>query len=723
MIQYNNFDFTILPAQEPGKYLIYVDSQTQGQITSSIALDRGSGEFNAWLETVDNRSIGQAQLKDFGVFLFEALFHGEVQQLWERSLGEVLQQPECGLRLRLRIEPRELAALPWEFLYSPTRQLFLATSSETPLTRYINMLEPIPKLMISGTARALVIIPSLWGLNVEAEKEVLQKAFAKIKQRITLDYLEGQVTPSRVRAALGEHEYHLVHYIGHGEFATGGPRLYLNDENGALLPLSDEQFGAFLTNHQFVKLIVLNACHGGKQDSNRALSGVAPLLVKRGLPAVVAMQHAITDDDAILFAQEFYGELCASTNSGLVDMAISRARNALWQESKNPHAFGTPVLFMRSDTGKLWDTSNEVVPTPSRVFPIKKLLIQALPAFVLIVVLIILALGTKTQEVNLEAFAENFSFRCAARGFLINSLPVETIHFTHFGTLAWRINECRSLPGQEIIFRRTATPADLAVLPHEQDYPSLQFTGKDLIIKEVEMQKGMMVHCNLTPDDGSIKLDLLQAAPSLALQLADMLEMTLQDCSMRLIDDTQTREFEISEGQRSYWIVVDSASALLKILGSKMQLTSSFLVPSASFQYQEKLLETDIRTDSISFTQIDFTRPGPISTLSKLIVTFPEMDNLQLKWDGPIVYLKHAVMQDFVLKYLQLEEQPRRFKIFLTGRSDELVVGVNTKFLKNIAPSTLRWLWSRQEIVLIISCLAWLIGAQLALWSFLKKAS
>jgi hypothetical protein len=32
-----------------------------------------------------------------------------------------------------------LAALPWKFLYSPERHLFLAASVETPLSRYLNL--------------------------------------------------------------------------------------------------------------------------------------------------------------------------------------------------------------------------------------------------------------------------------------------------------------------------------------------------------------------------------------------------------------------------------------------------------------------------------------------------------------------------------------------------------------------------------------------------------
>jgi hypothetical protein len=68
---------------------------------------------------------------------------GDIALLFNRALGETIGRDDLGLRLRLRINPPELAALPWEFLYSPERHLFLAASVETSLSRYRNLREPI----------------------------------------------------------------------------------------------------------------------------------------------------------------------------------------------------------------------------------------------------------------------------------------------------------------------------------------------------------------------------------------------------------------------------------------------------------------------------------------------------------------------------------------------------------------------------------------------------
>ena len=80
-----------------------------------------------------------------------------------------------------------------------------------------------------------------------------------------------------------------------------------------------------------------------------------------------------------------------------------------------------------------------------------------------------------------------------------------------------------------------------------------------------------------------------------------------------------------------------------------------------------------------------------------------------------LVYVKQADLRGFVLKHLKLASRAVGFKILLSGKSRKIEVGTNKNFLQNEMPSTLKWLWSQNEIVLIASCLAWLIGTQLAL--------
>ena len=73
-----------------------------------------------------------APLKAFGGKLYAAVFQNELRDILERSLS-LTQTQGVGMRLRLRLtDTPELAELPWEFLYDPRRNRFLAQSRRTP---------------------------------------------------------------------------------------------------------------------------------------------------------------------------------------------------------------------------------------------------------------------------------------------------------------------------------------------------------------------------------------------------------------------------------------------------------------------------------------------------------------------------------------------------------------------------------------------------------------
>ena len=81
-------------------------------------------------------------LKDFGGKLYGAVFQEELRDALQRSLS-LTRARGVGMRLRLRLaDTPELAELPWEFLYDPRRDRFLAQSRRTPLVRYLDLPDP-----------------------------------------------------------------------------------------------------------------------------------------------------------------------------------------------------------------------------------------------------------------------------------------------------------------------------------------------------------------------------------------------------------------------------------------------------------------------------------------------------------------------------------------------------------------------------------------------------
>jgi hypothetical protein len=329
---------------------------------SLTAVPSGSEPRNLSAAPFDREESPPLDLKALDTVLYHCLFVDDIALLFNRALGETIGRDDLGLRLRLRINPPELAALPWDFLYSPERLLFLAASVETPLSRYLNLPEPIRQLACPEKINLLVVIPQNSGLDTTAERQILEKVAVKLSNKIMVDFLAGEATSVAIRDALRQKDYHILHYAGHGAFKNEQAFIYLDHPEKMIEAMTAENFAQFFLDYPAMRLVFLNACQGATCSAHQALVGLAPQLVFRGVPAVVAMQVPIDNDDAILFATEFYAELCRASTAGQVEIATSIARKALLQEKPTRPAFGNSVLYLRAEDGKLWETQKTAPP-------------------------------------------------------------------------------------------------------------------------------------------------------------------------------------------------------------------------------------------------------------------------------------------------------------------------------------------------------------------------
>jgi hypothetical protein len=98
-----------------------------------------------------------------------------------------------------------------------------------------------------------------------------------------------------------------------------------------------------------VRMVFLGGCETGRRDGVNSWSGVAPALMRVGIPAAVAMQYAVFDDAAIAFARRFYVALSAGLS---LDEAVIAGRLAVLNRGcKDDVEWGVPVLYMRSGDG------------------------------------------------------------------------------------------------------------------------------------------------------------------------------------------------------------------------------------------------------------------------------------------------------------------------------------------------------------------------------------
>lgn len=360
-MQYNTFDLIITALGTTNQYEVCANSSTQGEGRDQMTLDRRAEPFAGLLKKLEDKTVSRDDLQSLGRALHQRMFFGQISEVFYGTLGETDHNDELGVRVRLRLPPA-LAVLPWEFLCTADGR-FLATSSETPISRYLEIAHPLKSLACPSQIRILAVIPKNSGLDIAGERRLLKKISAKLHGQIMVDFLEGAVTSAAIRKKLQENSYHVFHYAGHGLFEDKeSPEafIYLDGETELVRKMSAPDFAEFFSDYPSMRLVVLNACQGAMRSAHQALAGAAPQLVQAGVPAVVAMQYPIANDDAVLFATEFYNRLCDQRSGGQVEVALAAARKALKQDGADKFAFGNPVLYLRAEDGRLWE------PAPTR---------------------------------------------------------------------------------------------------------------------------------------------------------------------------------------------------------------------------------------------------------------------------------------------------------------------------------------------------------------------
>ena len=284
----------------------------------------------------------EIKANSFGRRLFEAAFTGSVLEAWQASV--LIAQGDLLLRLRLENDPR-LLKVPWELLFDPKQGAFVATKIR--VVRSLDLAADARHLSTPPPLRILVVLSSpstVAPLDTDREWAALDGALgAKVQLSVVRAQLE------EVDRALRSGAWHILHFVGHGSTDDEGGVLILEDRHGEARAVDHLRLRAFLS-HPSLRLVVLNACEGARPGRSNASSGVAQALLKEGVPAVLAMQQAISDSTAIAFSKHFYGALGEDLTLG---GALLEARRALYRDGEPGWAI--PVLYSSRPDGRLSD--------------------------------------------------------------------------------------------------------------------------------------------------------------------------------------------------------------------------------------------------------------------------------------------------------------------------------------------------------------------------------
>ena len=369
-------DFEIEISGEPGSYRVAARSEDgeTGEVPvrfpfDDLALARHLQALELALlkSSATVRRLSPADerpVQEFGRQLFEFAFppDARAELLAARHRAE---QQGTPVRLRLRVQPPELAALPWEFLYDPGGDDYLCLTA--PLVRYLDVPQPRRPLTVSPPLQILAMVArphDLDPLNTEHEQRRLTEALLPLERsgRVQLRWADGQ-TWWDLQHALDQGSSHIFHFIGHGDFDTqrGEGVVGLAGEDGGVYRLTASDLALLLQEHHSLRLVVLNSCDTARASAADRFSSTASVLMRRGIPAVVAMQYEISDPAAIAFARGFYTALAAQHP---VDQAVTRARRSIKLSRHDTLEWATPVLYLRSPTGVLFDLT-DIPATPA----------------------------------------------------------------------------------------------------------------------------------------------------------------------------------------------------------------------------------------------------------------------------------------------------------------------------------------------------------------------
>jgi WD40 repeat protein len=311
--------------------------------------------------------VAEQSVRQVGKQLFSALFNESVYGTYRASLG-VAQQRAKRLRVVLRLTAPELATLPWETLFDPETETYLCR--QEPLIRHVPAPYTPDPLEVRLPLRILGLIASPRGyppLDVEAEQRHLSEALAEpIAAGLVELIWVPHATWDKVHAQLLAGEWHVLHFVGHGDYVPGSDEgvLALVGTDGRTDLVEASRLSDLLSEAQPApRLVVLNSCSSGKAGARDLFSGTAAALVHSGISAVAAMQFTVSDNAAIAFARGFYTSIAHGRG---IDEAARSGRISILG-TPGTLEWVTPVLYLRGEATQLFALTKPVARPVTRL--------------------------------------------------------------------------------------------------------------------------------------------------------------------------------------------------------------------------------------------------------------------------------------------------------------------------------------------------------------------
>jgi hypothetical protein len=367
----DEFVVCISPGSDPAQFLVQARAGKEGgEAHSSFGpdlprLSELASRLAGRPHQIPPRALDLA--REIGTGLFDQLFTGDTKRLYDRALGAAGLDHGLRIDLNLTAVP-ELMDLPWEFLNDGTDYIALRAA----IVRQLGVPRPVRPFKVKEKIRMLVVAgpaPRPYqSLDIKREITRITDSVQELQNSGRVEIVVARPILSEVERLLSNSQFHILHFIGHGDRdeASDESTLVFADDGEPDL-VSGSVLGTILGGYSSLQLVLLNACEGARTDYRDPFKGVASALVKAGISVVVAMQGAIRDDAASNFAGAFYEKLIAMAMP--YDDALLSARRNLFAADRKYLEWATPVLFSRTKNGQIFKLPQEhfppLEPTPA----------------------------------------------------------------------------------------------------------------------------------------------------------------------------------------------------------------------------------------------------------------------------------------------------------------------------------------------------------------------
>jgi hypothetical protein len=314
------------------------------------------GQNQAETRTGKKNKTLSVECLEFGGFLFQSVFDGEVKKTWKTAL-ETIPFGE-SLLISLNLEAQELEQLPWEFLRDPDQKNHAKSGFCMKLTTPVVRSAGMPHKRVNPISPPLhiVLIASLpfyeTKINLQEEIDLVREQLRDLEEKgmVRITEVKGEDTVNQL-LDLTQDDIHILHFLGHG--AEGG--LLVEGKHGDARELVDTSLADIVGLIPSLQLVILNTCLSSVPAENIGRDSLALSVAKAGVPAVIGMQFEISDHASHHLSRNLYNSIVRE--KGILE-ALTRARVSIRASLSSRRMenieWGTPVLYLPGDDIGFW---------------------------------------------------------------------------------------------------------------------------------------------------------------------------------------------------------------------------------------------------------------------------------------------------------------------------------------------------------------------------------